>query len=96
MFVIEVLAPALGKFGPKRLRSKGAAFIVVLSDKSKIEDLITYEVRKHDHREFTHPTSRANDINLQHMNLIFGFSSPKKATTQLYIELTDTTLYRIS
>ena len=42
MFVIEVIAPALGKFGPKRLRSKEAAFIVVLSDKSKIEDLITY------------------------------------------------------
>ncbi len=42
MFVIEVIAPALGKFGPKRLRTKEASFIVVLSDKSKIEDLIAY------------------------------------------------------
>ena len=40
LFVIEVIAPVLGKFGPKRIRSKEASCIVVISDKSKINDLI--------------------------------------------------------
>jgi len=42
MFVIEVLAPALNKFGPKRIRSKEVPCILIMKDKSKIDDLLTY------------------------------------------------------
>ena len=42
MFVVEVLAPILAKFGPKRLRSKEVPCILVLSDKSNITDVLAY------------------------------------------------------
>ena len=42
MFVIEVLAPALNKFGPNRLRSREMPCNLILTDKSKIEDLLSY------------------------------------------------------
>ena len=55
MFVIEVIAPTLGKFGPKRLRTKEVSFIVVLSNKSKIEDLLAYlKAENMDNRKFTY------------------------------------------
>ena len=42
MFVVEVLAPFLAKFGPKRLRSKEVPCILVLSHKSNITDVLAY------------------------------------------------------
>lgn len=42
MIVVEVLAPALNKFGPKRLRAKEIPCTLIVSDKSNIEDLFTY------------------------------------------------------
>lgn len=89
MFVIEVIAPVLGKFGPKRLRTKEAAFIVVLSDKAKIEDLIAYlktEGMIIENLRIRQIETSSNQ--LQH-ELDFRLSAlPKKPTTKLYIELT--------
>lgn len=88
MFVIEVLAPALGKFGPKRLRTKEASLIVVLSDKSKIEDLIAYLKKE----SMTIENLRirqilSSDSQVQH-ELDFRISAlPKRHTSNLYIEL---------
>jgi len=88
MFVIEVLAPALGKFGPKRLRTKEASLIVVLSDKSKIEDLIAYLKKE----SMTIENLRirqtlSSDLQVQH-ELDFRISAlPKRHTSNLYIEL---------
>lgn len=89
MFVIEVLAPVLGKFGPKRLRTKEATFIVVLSDKSKIKDLITYlEAESMIIENLRIRQIIGNDNQIQH-ELDFRLSTlPKKATSLLYIELT--------
>ncbi|MBO1913226.1 MgtC/SapB family protein, partial [Microvirga sp. 3-52] len=42
MFVVEVLAPILSKFGPKRLRSKEVPCTIILADKSNIADVIAY------------------------------------------------------
>lgn len=88
MFVIEVLAPALDKFGPMRLRTKEASFIVVLSDKSKIEDLITYlkkESMTIENLRIRQIVSR--DLHIQH-ELDFRISAlPKRHTSNLYIEL---------
>ena len=89
MFVIEVIAPALDKFGPKRLRTKEASFIVVLSDKSKIEDLIAY--LKTENMTIENLRIRqivSSDHQVQH-ELDFRLSAlPKKHTSNLYIELT--------
>lgn len=88
MLVIEVIAPALSKFGPKRLRTKEANFIIVLSDKSKIENLIHYlkeEGMFIDHiriRQFI-----SDDKRLLHEMHFRVSALPKKSTT-LYIELT--------
>ena len=89
MFVIEVIAPALGKFGPKRLRTKEATFIVVLSDKSKIEDLITYlKAESMTIENLRIRQIKVNDNQIHH-ELDFRLSTlPKKATSGLYIELT--------
>lgn len=88
MFVIEVIAPALGKFGPKRLRTKEAAFIFVLSDKSKIDDLITYlksEGMMIENLRIRQITASSKQL---HHELNFRLSAlPKKTTTKLYIEL---------
>src|SRR6185437_3475073 len=40
MFVVEVLAPILSKFGPKRLRSKEVPCKIILADKSNIADVL--------------------------------------------------------
>jgi len=88
MFVIEVLAPALDKFGPKRLRTKEASIIVVLMDKSKIEDLIAYlkkESMTIENLRIRQILSR--DLQVQH-ELDFRISAlPKRHTSNLYIEL---------
>ena len=88
MFVIEVLAPALDKLGPKRLRTKEASIIVVLLDKSKIEDLIAYlekESMTVENLRIRQILSR--DLQVQH-ELDFRISAlPKRHTSNLYIEL---------
>ena len=88
MFVIEVLAPALDKLGPKRLRTKEASIIVVLLDKSKIEDLIAYlkkESMTIENLRIRQILSR--DLQVQH-KLDFRISAlPKRHTSNLYIEL---------
>ena len=42
MLIIEILAPALARFGPKRLRSKEASITVILLDNTKIEEFLSY------------------------------------------------------
>ncbi|MER2090413.1 MgtC/SapB family protein [Sporosarcina sp. JAI121] len=88
MFVIEVIAPALDKFGPKRLRAKEASFIVMVSDLTKIEDLIDY--LKTEGMTIENLRIRqivARDLHVQH-ELDFRLSAlPKKHTSNLYIEL---------
>jgi len=41
-FVVEVLSPILGKYGPKRLRSKEVPCILILTDKKSIPDVLAY------------------------------------------------------
>ncbi|MBO0589644.1 MgtC/SapB family protein [Sporosarcina sp. E16_8] len=89
MFVIEVIAPTLGKFGPKRLRTKEVSFIAVLSNKSKIEDLLAY--LKAENMEIKNLRIRQIDsFNHQVLHqLNFRLSTlPDKPLSSLYIELT--------
>ena len=88
MFVIEVLSPLLGKFGPKRLRTKDAAFTFIVTDMSKIDDLIEYltlegmsieNLRIRKIIETDQPTKHELDFRLAAL--------PKKETSQLYVEL---------
>lgn len=88
MFVIEVLSPLLGKFGPKRLRTKDAAFTFIVTDISKIDDLIEYltlegmsveNLRIRKIIEPDKPTKHEMDFRLAAL--------PKKETSQLYVEL---------
>ena len=89
MFVIEILAPALAKFGPKRLRSKEAGFTIVLLDKLKIEDLITYLKQE----SMTIENLRIRQIVTSGKpathELEFRLAAvSKKPTSQLYLEIT--------
>ncbi|MEK3937554.1 MgtC/SapB family protein [Sporosarcina sp. FSL W7-1349] len=88
MFVIEVLSPLLGRFGPKRLRTKDAAFTFIVTDMSKIDDLIEYltlegmsveNLRIRKIIETEQPTKHELDFRLTAL--------PKKETSQLYVEL---------
>ncbi|WP_339254630.1 MgtC/SapB family protein [Sporosarcina sp. FSL W8-0480] len=90
LFIIEVIAPLLDRFGPKRIRSKEAACIVVISDKNKIDELIgilnTENMKVENLRiRQVHfddkPSVHEVDFRLDAL--------PKKDTTQLYIELTE-------
>ena len=89
MVVIEIIAPALTKFGPKRLRSKEAAFTFILSDKTRIEDLILYlksesmmieNLRIRQIVIANEPIKHELDFRLAAL--------PNKNTSQLYVELT--------
>lgn len=89
MVVIEIIAPALTKFGPKRLRSKEAAFTFILSDKTRIEDLILYlksesmmieNLRIRQIVIANEPIKHELDFRLAAL--------PNKTTSQLYVELT--------
>ena len=88
MFVIEVIAPALGKFGPKRLRTKDASIMFLLSDKTKIEELIAYlksegmvieNLRIRQLLEADNSVKHEMDFRLTAL--------PRKETSQLYVEL---------
>lgn len=88
MFVIEVIAPALGKFGPKRLRTKDAAFLFILSDKSKIEALIDHLKSEGMVIENLRIRQLGMDGKPSKHELDFRLSAlPKKKTSQLYVEL---------
>ncbi len=88
MFVIEVIAPALGKFGPKRLRTKEASIMFLLSDKTKIEELIAYlksEGMVIENLRIRQLLEADNSIKHE---LDFRLTTlPRKETSQLYVEL---------
>lgn len=90
MLVIEVLAPVLSKFGPKRLRQKEAAIIMTVSAKERIQDLIIYmksEKMIIDELRIKQITSMEQSTVHE---LEFRVSTfPKKTTPQLYFELTE-------
>jgi putative Mg2+ transporter-C (MgtC) family protein len=88
MFVIEVIAPALGKFGPKRLRTKDATIMFLLSDKSKIEDLIAYLKSEGMVIENLRIRQLLEADNSVKHELDFRLTTlPRKETSQLYVEL---------
>lgn len=88
MFVIEILSPALSKFGPKRLREKEALFVITLSDSATIKQLISH--MKAENMIIDHLRIK-KDISEEHLTvheLEFRISAvPKKPTSQLYLEL---------
>lgn len=87
MFVIEVLSPALSKFGPKRLREKEATFTISLSDSTKIKELISHMKSENmiiDNLRIKQVVSIEGTTH----ELEFRISAvPKKQTSQLYLEL---------
>ncbi|AXH99666.1 MgtC/SapB family protein [Sporosarcina sp. PTS2304] len=92
MLVIELIAPFLSKFGPRRLRMKEATCIIIITDKSKIESLVQY-LRK-ESMEIDHMRIRqfqTTDHKYRH-ELQFKLTAfPKKSTSSLYVELTTLT-----
>jgi len=89
MFIIEVLAPLINKYGPRRLRVKGVPCTIILSDKEKIDALLTYFEEKHmaiDHLKISQLVG--DKINIQHQ-LEFRLSTvTKKLTASFYNDLT--------
>ncbi|MBE1556394.1 MgtC/SapB family protein [Sporosarcina limicola] len=90
MVVIEVLAPLLGKFGPKRLRTKDVSLIFIIVEMSKIEALIFYlksegmSIENLRICKIVEPNQ-----SLKHKLDIRLTLLPKKQTSQLYIELSE-------
>ncbi|GKV56899.1 methyltransferase [Sporosarcina sp. NCCP-2222] len=92
LFVIEIVAPALDKYGPKRIRSKEAAFIVIVSDKSKINDLIKFLNNENMMIENLRIKKIMNDEKKEAHELDFRLAAlTKKETAELYLELTELT-----
>jgi len=92
LFVIEIIAPALDKYGPKRIRSKEAAFIVIVSDKSKINDLIKFLNNENMMIENLRIKKIMNDEKKEAHELDFRLAAlTKKETAELYLELTELT-----
>lgn len=89
LFVIEVIAPLLGKFGPKRIRSKEALCIIVISDKSKIDELIQILRDENMTVENFRIRQIKRDSQVTH-KLDFRLNAlSKKSTSQLYTELSE-------
>ncbi|MCG3088625.1 MgtC/SapB family protein [Sporosarcina cyprini] len=92
LFVIEIVAPALDKYGPKRIRSKEAAFIVIVSDKTKINDLIKFLNKENMMIENLRIKKIVNDEKQEAHELDFRLAAlTKKETAELYLELTELT-----
>lgn len=88
MLVIEVLAPALNKIGPRRLRKKEGSIIVVLQDEQKIQPLINYlKQEKITTYNLQIKQITVND-QMNHQLSIQVSASPNMTTIQLYQELT--------
>lgn len=89
MVIIELVAPFLAKFGPKRLRSKEANCIIIITQKSKIETLIMY--LNEENMEIDHMRIRqfqTSDKQYRHELQFKLMAQPKKSTSSLYVELT--------
>ena len=88
MLVIEVLAPALAKFGPRRIRSNEVFLTATLLDISRIDELISYL----DSEGMTIENLRLKQVvalnapntHLLELRLV---TVTKKSTPQLYTEL---------
>ncbi|QTD42673.1 MgtC/SapB family protein [Sporosarcina sp. Te-1] len=92
LFVIEIVAPALDKYGPKRIRSKEAAFIVILSDKTKIDELIKFLNSENMMIENLRIKKIVNEAKKEAHELDFRLAAlTKKETAELYLELTELT-----
>ncbi|MBB4827021.1 putative Mg2+ transporter-C (MgtC) family protein [Sporosarcina luteola] len=90
LFVIEIVAPALDKYGPKRIRSKEAAFIVTLSDKTKINELIRFLNSENMMIENLRIKKIVSDDKKESHELDFRLAAlTKKETAELYLELTE-------
>lgn len=89
MIVIEGIAPFLTRFGPKRIRSRELPCIIIITDKSKIEDLIEHlKNNKMIIKRFRIRQIVTEDISDKH-ELEFRLSTTsKKPTSKLYDELT--------
>ena len=90
LFVIEVIAPLLGKFGPKRIRSREALCIIVISDKNKIDELI--QLLKDEN--MTVESLRIRQLRREGQGLTHKLdfrmnALSKKSTSQLYSELSE-------
>lgn len=88
MLVIEVLAPALAKFGPKRLRSKEMFLIATLLDITEVGGLISYldtEKMRIEHLRLKQVVTP--NIPLKHVLELRLVTVTNKPTPQLYTEL---------
>ena len=89
MIIIEVLAPALTKFGPRRLRSKEVPCVLLLSDISKIEELLFYLKAEDMRIDKLHIRQINLDDNSKKHELTFRLSTVSgKSTSKLYSDLT--------
>ncbi|ARD47415.1 protein sapB [Sporosarcina sp. P37] len=89
MIVIELLSPFLSRFGPKRLRAKEANCTIIITQKSKIDDLVLY--LREEKMEIDHMRIRQFQTDQHQYRHELNFkliAQPKKSTTSLYVELT--------
>lgn len=87
MLVIEVLAPFLGKFGPKRLRKREAAITIFLKDSDYIEVLIDHLTKQQISIQNLRIKQIITNDEIRH-KLFFKITTfPKKSTPELYQEL---------
>lgn len=89
MVVIEGIAPLLSKFGPRKIRSRVIPCTIIITDKSKIEDLISH--LKTNNMVIKHFRIRqiVSDDDFDKHELDFRlYTTSRKPTSKLYDELT--------
>lgn len=89
IFVIGFLAPALIKYGPKKLRSKEIPCTLIIEDKSNIEELIAFFKSKKLEVDHLHIRQLTKEEHSNKHELEFRLSTlSNKRTSSLYDDLT--------
>lgn len=89
MVIIEVLAPILSHFGPKRLRQKEAMIIILLRDEHTIDQLIQHLEKEKIFIENLRIKQITLNEETHHKLSLQVVTIPKKTTIQLYQELAE-------
>lgn len=89
MVVIEGLAPLLSRFGPRKIRAREIPCTIIITDKSKIDDLISHlKNNKMTIKQFRIRQIVTDDDSDKHELDFRLYTTTRKPTSKLYDELT--------
>lgn len=89
MVVIEAIAPLLSRFGPRKIRAREIPCTIIITDKSKIEDLLSHlKINKMTIKRIRIKKIVSDDDLSKHKLDFRLYTTSKTLTSKLYDELT--------